>query len=47
MGKIKKKHNWKGRQQSDPQQAADGEKAEIVLELKGKKKKEKCESKSV
>ncbi|XP_053181100.1 probable ATP-dependent RNA helicase DHX37 [Scomber japonicus] len=34
MGKIKKKHNWKGRQQSDPQQAADGEKAEIVLELK-------------
>ncbi|XP_062274104.1 probable ATP-dependent RNA helicase DHX37 [Scomber scombrus] len=34
MGKMRKKHNWKGRQQNEPQQAADGEKAEIVLELK-------------
>ncbi|XP_042276743.1 probable ATP-dependent RNA helicase DHX37 isoform X1 [Thunnus maccoyii] len=34
MGKLRKKHNWKGRQQSDPQQPADEEKTEIVLELK-------------
>ncbi|CAK6950737.1 probable ATP-dependent RNA helicase DHX37 [Scomber scombrus] len=34
MGKMRKKHNWKGRQQNEPQQAADEEKAEIVLELK-------------
>lgn len=33
MGKLRKKHNWKGRQQSDPQQPADEEKTEIVLEL--------------
>uniref|UniRef100_UPI0037E75335 probable ATP-dependent RNA helicase DHX37 n=1 Tax=Semicossyphus pulcher TaxID=241346 RepID=UPI0037E75335 len=34
MGKLRKKHNWKGRQQNDPQQPADEEKTEIVLELK-------------
>uniref|UniRef100_A0A7N5ZXE3 RNA helicase n=1 Tax=Anabas testudineus TaxID=64144 RepID=A0A7N5ZXE3_ANATE len=34
MGKIRKKHNWKGRQQSDPQQPADEEKTQVVVELK-------------
>ncbi|KAM7415920.1 hypothetical protein PAMA_018133 [Pampus argenteus] len=34
MGKLRKKHNWKGRQQNEPQQPADGENTEIVLELK-------------
>ncbi|XP_072243702.1 probable ATP-dependent RNA helicase DHX37 [Leuresthes tenuis] len=33
MGKLRKKHNWKGRQQSDPQQPADGEKTPVVVEL--------------
>ncbi|XP_061623567.1 probable ATP-dependent RNA helicase DHX37 isoform X1 [Phyllopteryx taeniolatus] len=33
MGKLRKKHNWKGRQQSEPQQPAHAEKTEIVLEL--------------
>ncbi|KAM9360828.1 putative ATP-dependent RNA helicase DHX37 [Symphorus nematophorus] len=33
MGKLRKKHNWKGRQQSDSQQPADGEKTDIVVEL--------------
>ncbi|KAM9858095.1 putative ATP-dependent RNA helicase DHX37 [Aulostomus maculatus] len=33
MGKLRRKYNWKGRQQNDPQQPADGEKTEIVLEL--------------
>ncbi|XP_034548008.1 probable ATP-dependent RNA helicase DHX37 [Notolabrus celidotus] len=34
MGKLRKKHNWKGRQQSDSQQPADEAKTEIVLEMK-------------
>ncbi|XP_035514714.1 probable ATP-dependent RNA helicase DHX37 [Morone saxatilis] len=33
MGKLRKKHNWKGRQQSDPQQPADEEKTDVVVEL--------------
>ncbi|KAM6930543.1 putative ATP-dependent RNA helicase DHX37 [Xenentodon cancila] len=33
MGKLRKKHNWKGRQQSDPQQSTTEEKSEIVIEL--------------
>ncbi|TMS03931.1 putative ATP-dependent RNA helicase DHX37 [Larimichthys crocea] len=33
MGKLRKKHNWKGRQQSDPQQPADQEKTDVVVEL--------------
>ncbi|XP_047448704.1 probable ATP-dependent RNA helicase DHX37 [Mugil cephalus] len=33
MGKLRKKHNWKGRQQSDPQQAADEGKTDVVVEL--------------
>ncbi|XP_041856183.1 probable ATP-dependent RNA helicase DHX37 [Melanotaenia boesemani] len=33
MGKLRKKHNWKGRQQSDPQQPANEEKQEVVVEL--------------
>ncbi|XP_040012235.1 probable ATP-dependent RNA helicase DHX37 [Xiphias gladius] len=33
MGKLRKKHNWKGRQQRDPQQPADEEKTDIVVEL--------------
>ncbi|XP_068166468.1 probable ATP-dependent RNA helicase DHX37 [Antennarius striatus] len=33
MGKIRKKHNWKGRQQSNPQQPADKEKTDVVVEL--------------
>lgn len=36
MGKLRKKHNWKGRQQSDPQQPADEEKTQVVVELKGR-----------
>lgn len=36
MGKLRKKHNWKGRQQRDPQQPADEEKTDIVVELQGK-----------
>lgn len=35
MGKLRKKHNWKGRQQSDPHQPADDEKTDIVVELQG------------
>uniref|UniRef100_A0A8C5EK73 Activating signal cointegrator 1 complex subunit 3 n=1 Tax=Gouania willdenowi TaxID=441366 RepID=A0A8C5EK73_GOUWI len=36
MGKLKKKHNWKGRQQSEAQQQqpAGGERTEVVVELK-------------
>ncbi|XP_069563899.1 probable ATP-dependent RNA helicase DHX37 [Brachyistius frenatus] len=33
MGKLRKKHNWKGRQQSDPQAAAHEEKTQVVVEL--------------
>ncbi|XP_038558509.1 probable ATP-dependent RNA helicase DHX37 [Micropterus salmoides] len=33
MGKLRKKHNWKGRQQSDHCQPAGEEKTDIVLEL--------------
>ncbi|XP_033474385.2 putative ATP-dependent RNA helicase DHX37 [Epinephelus lanceolatus] len=33
MGKLRKKHNWKGRQQSETQQPADKEKTEVVVEL--------------
>lgn len=35
MGKLRKKHNWKGRQQSETQQPADKEKTEVVVELQG------------
>lgn len=38
MGKLRKKYNWKGRQQSDPQPSADGGKTEVVVELKGRKR---------
>uniref|UniRef100_A0AAQ5XGW0 Activating signal cointegrator 1 complex subunit 3 n=1 Tax=Amphiprion ocellaris TaxID=80972 RepID=A0AAQ5XGW0_AMPOC len=34
MGKLRKKHNWKGRQQTDAQQPANEEKTDIVVELK-------------
>ncbi|XP_058493177.1 probable ATP-dependent RNA helicase DHX37 [Solea solea] len=34
MGKTRKKYNWKGRQQSDPQQPEGEEKTDIVVELK-------------
>ncbi|KAF3695585.1 putative ATP-dependent RNA helicase DHX37 [Channa argus] len=34
MGKLRKKHNWKGRQQSDPQQPANEEETGVVVELK-------------
>uniref|UniRef100_A0A4W6BZ55 Activating signal cointegrator 1 complex subunit 3 n=1 Tax=Lates calcarifer TaxID=8187 RepID=A0A4W6BZ55_LATCA len=33
MGKLRKKHNWKGRQQSDSQKPADEGKTEVVVEL--------------
>uniref|UniRef100_A0A3Q4BCM2 RNA helicase n=1 Tax=Mola mola TaxID=94237 RepID=A0A3Q4BCM2_MOLML len=33
MGKLRRKHNWKGRQQSDPNEPADNEKIDIVVEL--------------
>lgn len=35
MGKLRRKHNWKGRQQNDPQQPADDNKTEVVVELQG------------
>ncbi|XP_020499535.2 probable ATP-dependent RNA helicase DHX37 [Labrus bergylta] len=34
MGKLRKKHNWKGRQQSEVKQPAAEEKTQIILELK-------------
>lgn len=33
MGKLRRKHNWKGRQQSEAQPAADKVKTDIVVEL--------------
>ncbi|XP_059192536.1 probable ATP-dependent RNA helicase DHX37 [Centropristis striata] len=33
MGKLRKKHNWKGREQSDSQQPAEEQKTNIVVEL--------------
>uniref|UniRef100_A0A7N9ANV4 RNA helicase n=1 Tax=Mastacembelus armatus TaxID=205130 RepID=A0A7N9ANV4_9TELE len=36
MGKLRKKHNWKGRQQSEQQQPANQTATEIVVELQGK-----------
>ncbi|XP_037114006.1 probable ATP-dependent RNA helicase DHX37 [Syngnathus acus] len=33
MGKLRKKHNWKGRQQGEHQEPVNGKKADIVLEL--------------
>uniref|UniRef100_A0A8C4E0P6 RNA helicase n=1 Tax=Dicentrarchus labrax TaxID=13489 RepID=A0A8C4E0P6_DICLA len=33
MGKLRKKHNWRGRQQRDPQQPAAGEQTDVVVEL--------------
>lgn len=33
MGKLRKKHNWKGRQQQDPQHPTDEAKTEVVVEL--------------
>ncbi|XP_068615421.1 probable ATP-dependent RNA helicase DHX37 [Brachionichthys hirsutus] len=33
MGKLRKKHNWKGRQQNEPHQPADKKKIDIVVEL--------------
>lgn len=38
MGKLRKRYNWKGRQQNVTQKPADEEKTEIVLELKGENK---------
>ena len=35
MGKLRKKHNWKGRQQSDTGPPAEEEKTEVVVELQG------------
>lgn len=35
MGKLRKKHNWKGRQQSDPEKVED-EKTKITVEFEGK-----------
>ncbi|KAG7236793.1 hypothetical protein INR49_000256 [Caranx melampygus] len=35
MGKLRKKHNWKGRQRSDAQQAAEEDKPEFLVELHG------------
>ncbi|XP_029959811.1 putative ATP-dependent RNA helicase DHX37 isoform X1 [Salarias fasciatus] len=36
MGKLRKKHNWKGRQQNESQQPADEEKTDVVVELQDK-----------
>lgn len=35
MGKLRKKHNWKGRQQNDPPKSADDNKTDVVVELQG------------
>lgn len=35
MGKLRKKHNWKGRQQNDSQKPADDNKTDVVVELEG------------
>uniref|UniRef100_A0A8C7YRA4 RNA helicase n=1 Tax=Oryzias sinensis TaxID=183150 RepID=A0A8C7YRA4_9TELE len=34
MGKLRKKHNWKGRQQSEPEKVEDG-KTQVIVELEG------------
>lgn len=44
MGKVRRKHNWKGRQQIDPQQPSDQEKTDVVVELQGRNT--NCESKN-
>lgn len=44
MGKVRRKHNWKGRQQSDTQQPSDKEKTDVVVELQGRNT--NCESKN-
>lgn len=36
MGKIRKKHNWKGRHQSDTQEAPEKEKTDVVVEIRGR-----------
>uniref|UniRef100_A0A3B4B223 Activating signal cointegrator 1 complex subunit 3 n=1 Tax=Periophthalmus magnuspinnatus TaxID=409849 RepID=A0A3B4B223_9GOBI len=35
MGKLRKKHNWKGRQQNEAKQTADDKKTDVVVELQG------------
>ncbi|XP_070821081.1 probable ATP-dependent RNA helicase DHX37 [Chaetodon trifascialis] len=37
MGKLRKKHNWKGRQQSEPQ-SANKEKTDVVVELQDERR---------
>lgn len=44
MGKVRRKHNWKGRQQSDSQQPSEKEKTDVVVELQGRNT--NCESKN-
>ncbi|XP_075889418.1 putative ATP-dependent RNA helicase DHX37 isoform X1 [Nelusetta ayraudi] len=34
MGKVRRKHNWKGRQQSDPQESSVKEKTDVVVEIR-------------
>ncbi|XP_066545535.1 putative ATP-dependent RNA helicase DHX37 [Amia ocellicauda] len=34
MGRLRKRHNWKGRQQPDPDSLPVGERSEVVVELK-------------
>lgn len=34
MGKLRRKHNWKGREQNDSQKPADN-KTDVVVELQG------------
>lgn len=36
MGKVRRKHNWKGRQQSDPQESSVKEKTDVVVEIRGR-----------
>lgn len=36
MGKARRKHNWKGRQQSDPQESSVKEKTDVVVEIRGR-----------
>lgn len=34
MGKVRRKHNWKGRQQNEPQESSVKEKTDVVVEIR-------------
>lgn len=35
MGRLRRKHNWKGRQQNDSLKPSDDNKTDVVVELQG------------